>query len=381
MATKKKKNLRFNDGIENLKTMLGTAVDVKTSTEFSELELDKDEIERAYRYDWLFAKAVDVPAKDMTRKWLTFNGKKKSVRAIKEHYKRLKVKKVVRKALVFKAMYGVSYLVIESTSKSLKSRLKNFDEIKKIHVYHKFEINKKNDIHESRIYEMEQNFFKDSLLNKLYSSILNLLTSLEIPASLMHKSDIDFLSIKNLANMLSKCKKSKDCNDAEEKILKRIQAIYEQVSMFKIGIKDSEESYESFTKDLSNFDSLQQMYMQVVAGAADIPLTRFFGTVPKGLNATGEGDLQNYYDSLSSLQDELIEPFLEKLNDNLIEAYKINDKNFSFEFAPIRDITPKEKADIDNTKASTISMFIDELDPETIVEALKQLDVFKNIEL
>ena len=370
----------INDGIENLKTKLGTAVDAKSYTEFTELDIDKDEIERAYRYDWLFAKAVDIPAKDMTRKWLIFSGKKKSIRAIKEHYKRLKVKKMVRKALIYKAMYGVSYLVIESVSKSLKSRLLNSDEIKKISVYSKFDIDIK-EVHESRVYEMEQNIFGDSLLFKLYNSILNLLTSLEIPASLMHKADIDFLSIKNLANMLSKCKKSKDCNEAEEKIVKRIQAMYEQLSMFKIGIKDSEESYESFTKDLSNFDSLQQMYMQIYTGAADIPLTRFFGTAPKGLNATGEGDLQNYYDSLSSLQDELIEPFLEKLNDNLIEAYKINDKNFSFEFAPIRDISPKEKADIDNTKASTIAMFIDELDPETIVEALKQLDVFKNIEL
>jgi len=361
--------------------MLGTAVDAKTATEFGELDITKEDIENAYRYDWLFAKAVDIPAKDMTRKWLIFSGKKKSIEAIETHYKRLKIKKVVRKALIFKAMYGVSYLVIESVSKSLKSRLKNFDEIKKIHVYHKFDINKKSDIHESRVYEMEQNFFQDSLLNKLYTSILNLLTSLEIPASLMHKSDIDFLSIKNLANMLSKCKKSKDCNDAEEKIVKRIQAMYEQLSMFKIGIKDSEESYESFTKDLSNFDSLQNSYMQVVAGASDIPVSRFFGTSPKGLNASGKEELQNYYDSLSSLQDELIEEFLEKLNDNLIEAYKINDKNFSFEFAPIRDIDPKEKADIDNVKASTIALFIDELDPKTIIESLKQLDVFKNIDL
>ncbi len=372
--------MTINDGIENLKTKLGTAVDAKSYTEFTELDIDKDEIERAYRFDWLFAKAVDIPAKDMTRKWLIFNGKKKSIKAIEKHYKRLKIKKVVRKALIFKAMYGISYIIIESASKSLKSRLLNSDEIKKISVYSKFDIDIK-DVHESRVYIMEQNIFGDSLLFKLYNSILNLLTSLEIPASLMHKADIDFLSIKNLANMLSKCKKNKDCNDAEEKIVKRIQAMYEQLSMFKIGIKDSEESYESFTKDLSNFDSLQQMYMQVVAGASDIPLTRFFGTAPKGLNATGEGDLQNYYDSLSSLQDELIEPFLEKLNDNLIEAYKINDKNFSFEFAPIRDISPKEKADIDNVKASTIAMFIDELDPETIIKALKQLDIFKNIDL
>lgn len=77
---------------------------------------------------------------------------------------------------------------------------------------------------------------------------------------------------------------SKDCDEAEGKILKRIQSMYEQLSIFKLGIKDSKESYESHTKE-------QTIYMFIVSGAADIPVTRFFGTTPKGLNATGEGDL------------------------------------------------------------------------------------------
>jgi len=316
----------------------------------------------------------------MTKKWLIFNGKTKQTEFVKQEYKRLKIKKLVRQALIYKALYGVSYLVIESRLKSLKSKLNKSDPIKKITVHHKYQFSEK-EIHPSRIYTMEQNEFQDSLLYKLRSSILNLLTSLEIPASLMHKADIDFLSIKNLAQMLSKCKKDKDCNKAEEKILKRIQTMYEQLSLFKIGIKDTEESYESFEKDLSNYDALQKSYMQIVAGAADVPLTRFFGNTPSGMNSTGDGDLKNYHDGLSAMQDEYVEPFLELLNDVLFESNNMKEKGFSFEFAPIRDLSPKELIEIEKDKASIIAMFIDELDPEAISEAVSRLSVFRGIEL
>jgi len=367
----------INDGIENLTTGLGTAKDQKTYTDFAELELTKDDIEKAYRFDWLFAKAVEIPAKDMTKKWLIFSGKSKHIEFIEKEYKRLKIKGKVRQALLYKSLYGASYIIIESEFKSLKSKLNHTDKIKKIAIFHKFNFPK--DIHLSRIYTLEQNEFQDSLLYKLHNSILNLLTSLEIPASLMHKADTDFLSIKNLADILRKCKKNKDCQDAEQKILKRVQTMFEQLSLFKIGIKDTDENYESFTKDLSNYDNLQKIYMQIVAGAADIPLTRFFGNTPAGMNATGEGDLRNYHDSLSSMQDEYIEPFLELINDILFESNSINPKNFTFEFAPIRDLTPQELITIEKDKASIIAMFIDELDPTAISQAVSHLSVFKGI--
>ena len=157
--------------------------------------------------------------------------------------------------------------------------------------------------------------------------------------------------------------------------------MYEQLSMFKLGIKDSEELYESHTKDLSNYDNLQATYMQIVAGAADIPLTRFFGTAPKGMNATGQGDLRNYHESLSSMQDEFIEPFLEMINDVLFESNNMNSKGFSFEFAPIQDLSPLEKVDVQSKKAEIIARFIDELDPATIAQAVSRLGVFEGIKV
>lgn len=368
------------DGIENLNTGLGTAKDQRSHSDFGEVRLTKEEIIKAYRFDWVFPKAVDIPAKDMTRKWLLFSGDSTDI--IKEQYKKLEVKKVVREALIDKALYGQSHIIIESESRSLKLPLRPTDKIKKFHLYNKYEFDGiENDVHQSRIYTMKQNKFGDSILYKIKDSILNLLTSLDIPASLLHKADVDFLSIKGLADALRRCKNDKNCKDAEEKILKRVQTMYEQISMFRIGVKDSEESFETFSKDTSGYDRLQMVYMQVVAGAADIPITRFFGVSPSGLNATGESEIKNYHESLSAIQDELIEPFLEIINEIILTSNQKPLDSFLFEFAPIRDLAPQELLGMEKDKASIISMFIDELDPETIAKAISKLSVFKDIEV
>ena len=39
-------------------------------------------------------------------------------------------------------------------------------------------------------------------------------------------------------------------------------------------------------------------FLQVAAGAADIPVTRLLGQSPAGLSATGESDTRNYYDMI-----------------------------------------------------------------------------------
>jgi hypothetical protein len=369
-----KKKTYFIDGLENLKTGLGTSKDSKTFTEFGEIELTSEEIEKAYRFDWIFPKAVDIPAKDMTRKWLDLN------KSFSQEYKKLGVKKIVREALQLKTLYGISYIVIESEKRLLKAPLRKNETVRKLHVYHKYNFDDEI-FHPSRVYEMKQNGFGDSILFKIQESILNLLTSLEIPASILHKADQDFLSIKGLADAMRKCKKNENCKDVEEKIITRVQTMYEQLSLYKIGIKDTEEQYENHNKNMSGYDKLQTIYMYIVAGAADIPTTRFFGISPSGMNATGEQEMNMYHESLSSMQDELIEPFLEKINDVMGFEEPI-------EFLPIRDKTKKDEleekklqAEEEKTKAETIALFIDELDPETIAQAVSTLSVFKNIKV
>jgi hypothetical protein len=361
--------INLADGIENLITGLGGFKDASSATTFAEVLLNQDDMETAYRYDWIFPKAVDIPAKDATRKFLSLSGK------IAKIYKQLRVKYIVRKALEYKALYGISYIVVESEKRLLKTPLREGETVKKLHVYHNFNFDSDDkEVHDSRVYEMRQNEFGDSILYKIQESVLNLLTALEIPASLLHKADMDFLSIKGLASALAKCKKDKDCKEAEEKILKRVQTMYEQMSMFKIGIKDTEEQFENFSKNMGGYDKLQQMYMYIVSGAVDIPVTRFFGMNPSGMNATGQIEMDMYYDSLSSMQDELIEPFLEKING-------VMGFDEPIEFLPIRDKTKKEKLEDEEIEANIIQKFADYIDGESLAEALSRLSVFKDIEL
>jgi len=41
--------------------------------------------------------------------------------------------------------------------------------------------------------------------------------------------------------------------------------------------------------------------MQLASGAADIPMTRLLGQSPAGMNATGDGDMRNYYDRIEAI--------------------------------------------------------------------------------
>ena len=43
-------------------------------------------------------------------------------------------------------------------------------------------------------------------------------------------------------------------------------------------------------------------YLQMVAGAADIPITRLLGTSPKGFNATGAHEIETYNQMLVSIE-------------------------------------------------------------------------------
>ena len=54
------------------------------------------------------------------------------------------------------------------------------------------------------------------------------------------------------------------------------------------------EEYTKVATNFSGFEAIMEMMHKRLAAAADIPMTRFFGQSPAGMNATGESDMQNY---------------------------------------------------------------------------------------
>ncbi len=75
-------------------------------------------------------------------------------------------------------------------------------------------------------------------------------------------------------------------------------------------------------------------------------MTRLFGIPPAGLNATGESDMRNYYDSVRSLQrDTLLEP-LTLVYRLVAESIGIKWKNSRLVFNPLWQLQSNEKSEV-----------------------------------
>ena len=71
--------------------------------------------------------------------------------------------------------------------------------------------------------------------------------------------------------------------------------------------------------------------------------------LPAGMNATGESDMNNYYDMVRSLQVSELQPVLLRLV-RIISQWKGIEEPY-IEFRPLETMNEKEKADLDKQKA------------------------------
>jgi phage-related protein (TIGR01555 family) len=111
-----------------------------------------------------------------------------------------------------------------------------------------------------------------------------------------------------------------------------------------IGDRDSLEEHQY---SFSGLSEIYQLFMLDVAGAAEMPVTKLFGRSPAGFNATGESDLQNYYDSIQEKQESCLRPILDKLLPIMCmsEFGEIPD-DLDFDFVNCRRPTEEEKKNL-----------------------------------
>ena len=129
-------------------------------------------------------------------------------------------------------------------------------------------------------------------------------------------------------------------------IQKRMDIIALQKSLIHSILLGSGEKYERDTLTFTGIPETMQTLMMLCAGAARIPVTKLFGRSAAGENATGEGDLTNYYDILKARQQSELAPFIRKVlsvvNAN-IKALPAGSP-LAVNFEPIWVPTPAEQA-------------------------------------
>lgn len=118
-----------------------------------------------------------------------------------------------------------------------------------------------------------------------------------------------------------------------------------------------DEDYIQSITPLSGLDKLISQLQENVAVSARMPAVKLLGLTPSGFNATGDFDLNSYYDEIMSLQNAIIKPLIEKVLKMLCLEFN-SDVMPSYEFEPLGKVTKLDEANITNLQADFINKLI-----------------------
>ena len=117
-------------------------------------------------------------------------------------------------------------------------------------------------------------------------------------------------------------------------------------SLYKLHIVDHGDDVEFPSYSFGGFPLLMDRYAGRVAAAADIPETYFYGKSPAGMDATGEGDQENFTILIDSIHSDLLSPALDDMVDQVIARDAGLPEPPEYEWRSLVDLSDQEQADI-----------------------------------
>ncbi|KRG47353.1 hypothetical protein ARC20_03210 [Stenotrophomonas panacihumi] len=384
----------IRDGLVNLVANLGTPRDKAAASLYLLPLMDDHQLANAYRGAWLPRKIVDIPALDAHRNWRTWNAEQDEISAIEAEEKRLGLQGKSLEASFKARLFGGAALYIgtgdANPSLPLDPTRIGKDGIRHLNVltrrvlkagelerdpespnYGKPSVYTLStaaggqvNIHPSRLViyhgapkpdpELDVgDGWGDSVLLAVMDAVKNADSTAANIASLVFEAKVDVINIPNLMNSLSE-------PAYEAELLKRLQLAAMAKGINGMLVLDGEETYSNKQTNFAGLTDVMMSFMQLVSGAADIPVTRLLGQSPSGLNSTGEGDIRNYYDRIRSGQELVLTPALSVLDECLIRSsLGTRPAELFYSWRSLWQSTDKERADIGKTTADTIKTIAD----------------------
>jgi phage-related protein (TIGR01555 family) len=192
----------------------------------------------------------------------------------------------------------------------------------------------------------------DSVLRKCLQDIKDTVSAKGGIAELMQSANLDVITRQDLAEDLS--------TGQESQIIERYTIFDQMKSVFNTALLDGEEKLDRLTLNLSGVAPILDNFMVWIAGAADIPVTRLFGQSAAGLNATGEGDLKNYYDSIRSQQTSQLDRPMAQLDAIMVRsAVGTMPADYNYDWNRLTQPNRKEEAEANKIEAETAIILLD----------------------
>lgn len=406
------------DGLQNVVSGLGTDRDKRSFSVWARPRvLTRDELENMYRGSYLAKRIVNSVADDMTSSGWHYEFDEESEeakQAIERAEKKFAIPAKVNEALRWGRLYGGSAIVIgtgdvKDLAKPIDPEKVTPGSLRFLHVMDRWRIaptgaiNKdlgspwfglpdsyvlaesSVQVHCSRVIRFDGEklpyfpwvanaYWHDSVLQHVLDALMNNDTASQGIASMMFEANVDVISGVGIAELLAR-------KDGEAILTKRFQLASLMKSFNKTLILDKDESYEKKSNTFSGLDAVLASFRVEVCGAADIPMTRLFGQSPGGLNATGDGDLQNYYKMIASKQDSDLRPQLEYLYGIVGRSEEFFDEDMNLVFDPLWEMSEKDKAAVENQRAQRDQIYIGEsvIPPHVAAMDLKERGTYRNL--
>lgn len=189
-------------------------------------------------------------------------------------------------------------------------------------------------------------------------------------AQLTFMANIRVLKMQDLGQLLAATD-----SESQAELLRTLEAQNMLLNNMGMQVMDAADGLETHQYTFGGLADCYQQFIMDISGAAEIPVTKLFGRSPSGLNATGESDLQNYYDMIAEKQEAVLRPILNKvLPPFIISTIGSLPEDFDFDFDPVAEPTDKERADLakcgtDNVVAAYNAGLISQ---RTALQELKQ---------
>ena len=169
-------------------------------------------------------------------------------------------------------------------------------------------------------------------------------------AALTFRANLNTMEVQNLDALFSVAS-----GDAQRRFWNVMQAQSVLTSNFGVQLVNKG---DKLTNTQYSFGGLPEVFESMclnLCGASHYPMTKQFGRSPAGMNATGESDLQNYYDYVDSQREAKLRPALYKLLPILaMSAWGGIPEGLDVAFPPLWTPTASETAQIAKEKAESI---------------------------
>jgi hypothetical protein len=375
--------------------------------------LDAEQLEAAYRSDWVARKIVEIPAFDATRSWRLWQMDKEDQKQIEAAERAYNLQRKLLDGLIKARLYGGAAIILGVNQGTFQEELQidkvGKGDLKFVHVVSRYSLaagptvkeitspwyghptyyQRANTvtvsapggvepigeptmgqapgdmlyIHPSRVIrligldypdlERAPDAWGDTVLQPVADALKAAGMVTSSMATMIAEAKLDIIKVPALTAKMQTA-------EGTQNVLSRFMQTNVAKSSINALLIDKEEEWERHQLQLSNYDKVLSSYFLLCCAAADVPATRFMGREPAGQNATGDSDTRNYYDRLASDQKVRQTPALRPLDEVLLRStFGTRDDAWRYDWNALWLMSDAEKADVELKKAQAHKVDVD----------------------